>query len=75
MGEAVILEIEGLDAAYGQAQVLFDVSLQVARGEIVALMGRNGAGKSTTLKAIMGLVPERARALRFAGAEIGRAHV
>ena len=60
MADAAILEVEGLDAAYGQAQILFDVSLNVARGEIVALMGRNGAGKSTTLKAIMGLVP-RAR--------------
>jgi branched-chain amino acid transport system ATP-binding protein len=65
-----ILEVEGLDAAYGQAQILFDVSLTVARGEIVALMGRNGAGKSTTLKAIIGLVPATARTLRFAGRDI-----
>jgi branched-chain amino acid transport system ATP-binding protein len=70
MAEAAILEVEGLDAAYGQAQILFDVSLSVARGETVALMGRNGAGKSTTLKAIMGLVPARARTLRFAGRAI-----
>src|SRR5262245_59323214 len=70
MVEGAILEVEGLDAAYGQAQVLFDVSLALARGEIVALMGRNGAGKSTTLKAIMGLVAARARALRFAGSDI-----
>jgi branched-chain amino acid transport system ATP-binding protein len=69
MHEAVI-EVEGLDAAYGQAQVLFDVSLRVSRGEIVALMGRNGAGKSTTLKAIMGIIPARARVLRFAGEDI-----
>jgi len=67
MSDGAILEVEGLDAAYGQAQILFDVSLQVARGEIVALMGRNGAGKSTTLKAIVGLVPAHARVLRFAG--------
>jgi len=65
-----ILEVEGLDAAYGQAQILFEVSLRIARGEIVALMGRNGAGKSTTLKAIMGLLPARARTLRFAGQDI-----
>ena len=65
-----ILEVEGLDAAYGRAQVLFDVSLRLARGETVALMGRNGAGKSTTLKAIMGLMPAHARALRFAGHDI-----
>ena len=71
MGDGAILEVEGLDASYGQAQILFDVSLEVARGEIVALMGRNGAGKSTTLKAIMGLVPARARTLRFAGRDIG----
>jgi branched-chain amino acid transport system ATP-binding protein len=70
MAGDAILEVEGLDAAYGRAQVLFDVSLAVARGEIVALMGRNGAGKSTTLKVIMGLVLARARALRFAGRDI-----
>jgi branched-chain amino acid transport system ATP-binding protein len=70
MAEDVILEVEDLNAAYGQAQILFDVSVSVARGEIVALMGRNGAGKSTTLKAIMGLVPARARTLRFAGQDI-----
>ena len=70
MAEPAILEVEGLDASYGQAQILFDVSLLLKRGETVALMGRNGAGKSTTLKAIMGLVPAHARALRFAGRNI-----
>ena len=70
MADAAILEVEGLDASYGQAQILFDVSLLLRRGETVALMGRNGAGKSTTLKAIMGLVPAHARALRFAGRDI-----
>jgi len=69
MSEA-ILEVEKLDAFYGQAQVLFEVSLKLQRGEIVALMGRNGAGKSTTLKAIMGLVPLRAERLQFAGRNI-----
>jgi branched-chain amino acid transport system ATP-binding protein len=69
MSEA-ILEVEKLDAYYGQAQILFEVSLKLRRGEIVALMGRNGAGKSTTLKAIMGLVPPRAAVLRFAGHDI-----
>jgi len=67
-----MLEVDGLDAAYGRAQILFGVSLQLARGETVALMGRNGAGKSTTLKAIMGLVPARARSLRFRGHDIKR---
>jgi branched-chain amino acid transport system ATP-binding protein len=69
MSEAV-LEVEKLDAAYGQAQILFGVSLVLRRGEIVALMGRNGAGKSTTLKAIMGLVPAQAASLRFRGRNI-----
>jgi branched-chain amino acid transport system ATP-binding protein len=65
-----ILEVDGLNAAYGQAQILFDVSLRLASGEVAALMGRNGAGKSTTLKAIMGLVVANARGLRFAGHDI-----
>jgi branched-chain amino acid transport system ATP-binding protein len=60
-----LLEVEGLEAAYGRARVLFGVSLALAEGEVVALMGRNGAGKSTTLKAIMGLVPSRAARLVF----------
>jgi branched-chain amino acid transport system ATP-binding protein len=70
MTKAALLEIDGLDAAYGLAQILFDLSLCVKEGEVVALMGRNGAGKSTTLKAVMGLVPAQARALRFAGHDI-----
>jgi branched-chain amino acid transport system ATP-binding protein len=53
------LEVRGLNAGYGRAQVLFDVGFDVREGEVVALLGRNGAGKSTTLKAIMGLVPRR----------------
>ena len=55
-----MLEVRGLRAGYGRAQVLFDVDLEVRAGEVVALLGRNGAGKSTTLKAIMGLVPATA---------------
>ena len=51
------LEVRGLSAGYGRARVLFDIDLEVGAGEVVALLGRNGAGKSTTLKAIMGLVP------------------
>lgn len=70
MSGGAMLEVDGLHAAYGQAQILFDVSLTLARGEIVALMGRNGAGKSTTLKAIMGLVAADARGLGFAGHDI-----
>jgi branched-chain amino acid transport system ATP-binding protein len=71
MSEA-ILEVERLDAAYGQAQILFEVSLSLRRGEIVALMGRNGAGKSTTLKTIMGLLPAYAGEVRLDGRRIDR---
>jgi branched-chain amino acid transport system ATP-binding protein len=56
MSEA-LLQVGGLRAWYGRAQILFGVSVQVHRGEVVALMGRNGAGKSTTFKAIMNLIP------------------
>ena len=61
----VLLDVVELDAWYGAAQVLHGVSLQVGRGEVVALIGRNGAGKSTTLKGIMGLVRRRARRIQF----------
>ncbi|MFN7287865.1 MAG: ATP-binding cassette domain-containing protein, partial [Burkholderiales bacterium] len=56
MSQTPLLEVQGLCAGYGQAQVLFDLDLEVRPGEAVALLGRNGAGKSTTFKAIMGLV-------------------
>ena len=65
-----LLEVHGLETAYGASQVLFGVSLEVARGEVVALLGRNGAGKTTTLCSIMGLVRPRAGTIRFDGAEI-----
>jgi branched-chain amino acid transport system ATP-binding protein len=65
-----IFAVHGLTASYGRAQILFGVSLDVHRGEIVALLGRNGAGKSTTLKAIMGLVAARAESMRFNGHDI-----
>jgi len=65
-----MLEVRGLRAGYGRAQVLFDVDLEVRAGEVVALLGRNGAGKSTTLKAIMGLVPATAGAVKFEGREL-----
>jgi len=60
-----MLEVRGLRAGYGRAQVLFDLDLEVRAGEVVALLGRNGAGKSTTLKAIMGLIRPTAGAVRF----------
>ena len=53
---APVLELTGVDTFYGRAQILSDVSLQVRRSEVVALLGRNGAGKSTTIKSIIGLV-------------------
>ncbi len=66
----LVLEVTGLKAGYGPAEVLFGVDLTLARGEVAALMGRNGAGKSTTMKAIMGLLPPRAGRVRFAGQDI-----
>jgi len=67
-----MLAVEGLSAWYDAAQILYDLSLEVGRGEVVALMGRNGAGKSTTLKAIMGLIGRRRGAVRFNGEDISR---
>jgi branched-chain amino acid transport system ATP-binding protein len=68
-----LLQVERLSAWYGAAQILFDVDLHVRRGEVVALMGRNGAGKSTTLKAIMGMVARRRGSVRFMGRDLSRA--
>ena len=67
-----MLAVAGLDAWYGRAQALFGVELAVAAGEAVALLGRNGAGKSTTFRAIMGLLERRAAQLHFAGSDIAR---
>src|SRR5512135_15945 len=69
MAESV-LEITGIETFYGLSQVLFGVSLAVAPGEMVTLMGRNGMGKTTTVRSIMGLTPARAGAVRFMGEEI-----
>ena len=62
-----MLEVRDLSAGYGRAHVLFQVNLEVNAGEVVALLGRNGAGKSTTLKAIMGLIPAWSGEIRFEG--------
>lgn len=67
-----LLDIQKLDAWYGQARILFEVSLAVDAGEAVVLLGRNGAGKSTTMKAIMGLEAERRGTVRFDGHDISR---
>jgi branched-chain amino acid transport system ATP-binding protein len=64
------LAVTGLGAGYGATEVLFDVAVRLEAGEIVVLLGRNGAGKSTTLKAIMGLVPARRGSIRLNGEEI-----
>ena len=71
MSEAM-LTVESLSAWYGAARILYDLSFTVGRGEVVALMGRNGAGKSTTMKAIMGLIAQRRGAVRFNGDDISR---
>ena len=68
-----LLQVDGLNAWYGAAQILFGVGLEVKRGEVVALMGRNGAGKSTTLKATMGMLQRRSGQVRFMGRDIARA--
>ena len=65
-----MLEIRGLDVAYGESQVLWDVSLDVPAGGVVCLMGRNGVGKTTLLKSIMGLLPARAGQIVFDGADL-----
>ncbi len=65
-----LLDVAGLEACYGRARVLFGISLQLEPGEAVALLGRNGAGKSTTLKSIMGLVPPTAGRVSFRGRDL-----
>ncbi|MEF2074670.1 ABC transporter ATP-binding protein [Consotaella aegiceratis] len=65
-----MLEVEAIDAFYGEAHILHSLSLHLGPGEVLALVGRNGAGKSTTLKAIMGLVPPRRGRIVFEGKPI-----
>jgi branched-chain amino acid transport system ATP-binding protein len=67
-----LLRADGLCAWYGAAQILFDVALEVRQGEVVALMGRNGAGKSTTIKTLMGLLDKKAGQVRFMERDISR---
>src|ERR1700729_2769579 len=64
------LSVSGLEASYGRARILFDVTLDVGAGEAVALLGRNGAGKSTTLRSILGLVPHRSGKIVFGGEDV-----
>ena len=65
-----MLEVHEIETFYGVSQVLFAVSLQVGAGEVVTLMGRNGMGKTTTVRSIMGLTPPRHGSVRFDGAEL-----
>ena len=65
-----LLEVKGLNSYYGDSHILFDVDLHVEAHEVVALLGRNGAGKSTTLKSLMGVVTPRSGSVRFDGVEI-----
>jgi branched-chain amino acid transport system ATP-binding protein len=65
-----LLEVNKLNSFYGDSHILFDISLRVERNEVVALLGRNGAGKSTTLKSLMGVVTPRSGSIVFDGAEI-----
>ena len=65
-----MLDVRGLNAFYGKAQMLFDVTLNVGAGEVVALMGRNGAGKSTTIKSLMGLLQQAHGHVHFMGEDI-----
>jgi branched-chain amino acid transport system ATP-binding protein len=65
-----MLAVEELQAGYGPAQVLFDVSFAVGAGEVVTLLGRNGMGKTTTIRTLMGLLPARGGSARFADQEL-----
>ena len=67
-----MLRVERLDAAYGDSQVLWGAGLEVARGEVVCRMGRNGVGKTTLLKTVMGLMPSRGGRVTFDGADVTR---
>src|SRR3979411_1006435 len=65
-----LLEVDGIETCYGLSQVLFGLSLSIRSGEMVALKGRNGMGKTTTIRSIMGMTPARSGQIRFAGAEV-----
>jgi branched-chain amino acid transport system ATP-binding protein len=67
-----LLDVEAIETCYGLSQVLFGLSLKVGPGEMVAMMGRNGMGKTTTIRSIMGLTPARSGAIRFSGREVRR---
>jgi len=68
----MLLALEGINTFYGKSHVLKNVALEVAKGEVVALLGRNGSGRSTTLKTIMGVVPPKSGTIRLDGTPIER---
>src|SRR5512139_219 len=68
--DTALLDVDGIETCYGLSQVLFGLSLSIKSGEMVSLMGRNGMGKTTTIRSIMGLTPARSGAIRFAGEEV-----
>jgi branched-chain amino acid transport system ATP-binding protein len=70
MADTPLLEVSAIETSYGLSRVLFGISLSVTRGEMVSLMGRNGMGKTTTVRSIMGLTPATAGSIRFDGADI-----
>ena len=70
MADDRLLDVDNIETAYGRSKVLFGVSLRIAPGEMVTLMGRNGMGKTTTVRSIMGLTPASAGSIRFDGEEI-----
>ncbi len=65
-----LLRLEGIETAYGASQVLFGIDLEIGAGQMLALLGRNGMGKTTTVRSIMGLAPPRAGSIRFRGEPI-----
>src|SRR3569832_528686 len=67
---ATLLDVDSIETCYGLSQVLFGLSLSIKSGEMVSLMGRNGMGKTTTIRSDMDLTPTRAGSIRFAGAEV-----
>ena len=69
---SALLQVEDLETAYGASQVLFGVDLAIRPGEVATLLGRNGMGKTTTVRSIMGLTPARSGAIRFRGERIER---
>jgi branched-chain amino acid transport system ATP-binding protein len=72
MSTSALLEVKGLEAAYGASQVLFGIDLQLNPGEVATLLGRNGMGKSTAIRAVLGLTPARSGAISLRGQRIER---